>query len=38
MFCQYYICIIDQMTLNLSSNFTLMAMYKSFSILDSAGT
>ncbi len=38
MFCQYYFCIIDQMTLNLSSNFTLMAMYKSFSILDSAGT
>ncbi len=27
-----YYCIIDRMTLNLSSNFTLMAMYRSFSM------
>ncbi len=27
-----YFCIIDKVTLNLSRNFTLMAMYRSFSM------
>ncbi len=31
LFCNVYFCIIDTMTLNLSSSFTLMAMYRSFS-------
>ncbi len=31
-FANVYFCIIDKITLNLSSNLTLMAMYRSFSM------
>ncbi len=31
-FANVYFCIINKMTLNLSSNFTLIAMYTSFSM------
>ncbi len=32
-FAHVYFCIIDKMTLNISSYFTLMAMYRPFSML-----
>ncbi len=32
LFCQCYFCSIDKITLIISSNFTLMEMYKSFSM------